>query len=198
VSSNRQRFCFAVPPFRLTFLHKSTVHNSGERGGCRNGAPIIAVFSPLLDVVPHANASRGRLLEETLCQTGKGLQMRLGDGEKVGCRESRIRHAFVAKTTPPLPGKTPVFSQTWGLSPPKSPKSTAAAQILSLLLTCSVFNSFKLILSFTDVGRQCAENALCFASSSRSISSISRFMLSQHDANNQQRVPSPSAYKLGQ
>lgn len=76
VSSNRQGVRFGVPSFQLTFLHSSPpLHISlgnGERGGYRNGAPIIARVLPPLDLLPHANASRGRLLQRDAVPAREG------------------------------------------------------------------------------------------------------------------------------
>lgn len=127
VSSNRQGVRFGVPSFQLTFLQSSPpLHISlgnGERGGYRNGAPIIARVLPPLDLLPHANASRGRLLQRDAVPAREGTaDARVGDGEKGGCRESRIRPCICRENHAPTPAKTPFSARHGGSHRPNREK----------------------------------------------------------------------------
>lgn len=129
VSSNRQGDCFGVPSFQLTFLHSSPTlptslwgTGNGERGTGRvskwrpHHCPRLATARspPPRQWISGSTPSKRRCASQ-----GRDCRCARVMGEKGGCRESRIRPGICRENHAPTPAKTPVFSQAWGLSPPK-------------------------------------------------------------------------------
>lgn len=128
----RQGVCFGVPSFQLTFLHSSPPlptsvwgTGNGERGTGRvskwrpHHCPRLATArsSPPRQCISGSTPSKRRRASQ-----GRDCRCAWVMGKKGGCRESRIRPCICRENHAPTPAKTPVFSQAWGLSPPKSRK----------------------------------------------------------------------------